>query len=200
MDLSNLAAQANLLVTLSKFNFYYLLWFMVFLWGFNLINWWVLNSALNVFGIYPRHLIGLPGIFFSPFLHGDFNHLFFNSIPLIALANFVLIGGLTLFIDVTLFIVIGSGILVWLFGRRGIHIGASSLIMGYFGYLLANTYFFQSGMSLIIGIITVYYFGGLVLGLFPTQEKVSWEGHLLGFITGVVASCYFAGVFQGFRL
>ena len=188
MDLSQLANQTNLIIALSKANFPYLMWFIALLWGFNLINWWVFNSFFNVFGIYPRSLRGLPGIFFSPFLHADFNHLFFNTIPLLALANFVLMQGLPTFIHVTFYIVVISGALVWLIGRRGIHIGASSLIMGFWSYLLDFAYFHQTSFTLIIAIITIYYFGGLILGLFPTQEKVSWEGHLTGFLGGLVAA------------
>lgn len=193
MNLDNIASHLNFLVTASKVNFSYLLWFMGFLWGLNLINWFFLRSTLNYFGIIPRRLVGLPGIFLSPFLHADFNHLFFNSFPLIVLANLVLLNGLDRFLEVTFIIVVLSGLGVWLVGRRGIHIGASSLIMGYWSYLLANAYFYQNGMSLIIGIVTVYYFGSLVLGLFPSEEKVSWEGHLIGFLSGIVTASYFAG-------
>ena len=196
MDLSSWATEANLIITLSKANFDYLLWLLAFLWGLNLINWWLLNSFLNHFGIIPRHILGIPGIFISPFLHADFNHLFFNSIPLLALANFVLMQGLPMFLKVTFYIVTLSGILVWLFGRRGIHIGASALIMGYWSYLLANAYFYPSGTSLIIGIITIYYFGGLILGLFPSEQKVSWEGHLSGFFAGLFTALYFAGLLR----
>lgn len=187
MNLASIAEQTNLIIAVSKINFPYLMMFMAALWAFNIMNWYVFNSFFNRFGIYPRHIVGIPGIFLSPFLHGDFNHLFFNSIPLVALANFVLLQGVSQFVEVTLYIVVGSGILVWLFGRRGIHIGASSLIMGYWSYLIGYAYYYQSGVTIIVAIITLYYFGGLFLGLFPSEEKVSWEGHLMGFLAGIFA-------------
>ncbi len=142
---------------------------------------------LNVLGIYPRHWFGLPGIFCHPFLHGNFNHSFFNSIPLLVLVDFLLIEGLPHFIKVSLTIIVLSGIAIWCVGRRGIHIGASSLIMGYWSYLLVNAYRNPSVATIILAIVCLYYFGGFLFDLFPRAEKVSWEGHLCGFLAGLVA-------------
>ena len=90
----------------------------------------ITGYRLNILGIQPRRLLGLPGILFSPFLHADFNHLFFNSIPLLVLTDFILIEGAPTYIHVSLTIILVSGFAVWCFGRRAIHIGASGLIMG----------------------------------------------------------------------
>jgi membrane associated rhomboid family serine protease len=142
---------------------------------------------LNRLGVYPRHLLGVPGIFFHSFLHGDFNHLFFNSIPLFVLVDFILIEGLPVFLHISLTIILLSGAAVWCFGRRAIHIGASSLIMGYWGYLLLNAYQHPSVSTVILAIVCLYYFGGFLFDLFPREEKVSWEGHLFGFLAGIVS-------------
>jgi membrane associated rhomboid family serine protease len=107
-------------------------WLLAGLWVFNIINWVVFRSRLDVFGIYPRSVRGLFGIIFAPFLHGDFNHLFFNSIPLFALGMFILALGRDVFIAVSILIALLSGFLVWLFGRKYLHIGASGVITGYF--------------------------------------------------------------------
>lgn len=148
----------------------------------------LLKHRLVILGIYPRHLIGLPGIIFSPFLHGNFEHLFFNSIPLFVLVDFVLMEGMQQFLMVSLYIIIGSGILLWILGRRGIHIGASSLISGYFGYLITNAYRHPSISAIILAAICLYYFSSILLGLFPQEDKVSWEGHVFGFITGIAVA------------
>ena len=147
---------------------------------------------LNQLGLYPRSVRGLLGIVSHAFLHGDFNHLFFNSIPLLVLVDFILIQGITVFIQVSLIIILLSGIAVWCFGRRGIHIGASSLIMGYFSYLLVNAYRNPSVSTIILAIVCLYYFGGFLFDLFPREEKVSWEGHLFGFLAGL-AAVYYSG-------
>lgn len=156
----------------------------------NIINR-LLGNRLNYLGIIPRTARGLIGVFFSPFLHRDFNHLFFNSIPLFVLANLVLLNGRTAFYIISFITIALSGLGVWLFGRRAIHVGASGLIMGYFGYLLANVYFSINTTTIILGILCLYYFGGLVINLFPGEKDVSWEGHVFGFIAGIItAYCY----------
>ena len=104
------------------------------LWVFNYANWWT-GSKLNKFGIRPRKAIGLIGIPLAPFLHGNFNHLFFNSLPLFFLGLFIMSLDPKLFYESTIVITILAGFGVWCVGRRGIHIGASALISGYFGLI-----------------------------------------------------------------
>lgn len=168
---------------------YILPWLYCFagLWGFNILNW-ILGSPLNVFGIYPRHFFGLLGIVFSPFLHKNFSHLFFNSIPLFALGLAILAKGLPTFLKVTIVVVVLGGFGVWLFARRAVHIGASGLVSGYFGYILAIAYFESSFIAWLLAIVVVYYFGSIFLGIFPQEEKVSWESHFFGFIAGIASA------------
>ena len=161
------------------------------IWLINIVNWIFLRSRLNVLGIYPRNIFGLIGIPLSPIFHGNFNHLFFNSIPAIPLVLFVLLGGLPAFVMVTAIIVIGGGFLVWLFGRRAIHLGMSGVISGYFSFLLLNAYRHVTVMSLLLAVVVLYYFGSIFLGLFPRDKGVSWEAHVFGFAMGIVASFYY---------
>lgn len=99
----------------------------------------------------------------------------------------VLLKGYPTFYAATLIIVLISGIITWLIGRRAFHLGASSLIMGYWSYLLIQAYFERTAMALILGAVSLYYFGGLLLSLFPEEPGVSWEGHVSGFIAGIAA-------------
>ncbi len=151
----------------------------------------LLRYRLNYLGIYPRHPLGLPGILFHPFLHGSFNHLFFNSIPLFVLLLFILTLNISTFIGVTLFVMLISGFAIWLFGRPGLHIGASGLIMGYFGYLLVFAWRHPSILSYLLAIISLYYFGSILLSIFPNEEKSSWEGHLFGLLAGIITAYTF---------
>lgn len=139
-------------------------------------------------GIVPRHLMGLPGIFFAPFLHGNFTHLLFNALPLFLLSNLILMRGVWLFLNVTLFIMLVGGFATWLFGRRALHVGSSTVIMGYFGFLIGRAYLFHTFFDYFTLIIAIYYFGGILLGLVPTRKGVSWEGHLFGFAAGIAAA------------
>lgn len=165
---------------------------LLWLWGFNLVNWLLLRSKLNVLGIYPRNAFGLLGIIFSPFLHGNFTHLFFNTIPLFALGMFILALGQNVFIAVSVLIALISGFLVWLFGRKYLHIGASGVISGYFGFLLSLAYFHPTIISIVLALVTIYYFGSIFAGIIPTSEAISWECHLTGLISGMfVMYCFY---------
>ncbi len=172
--------------------FYILPWLYGFagLWGFNILNW-ILGSPFNAFGIHPRRFFGLLGIFFSPFLHKNFSHLFFNSIPLFALGLAILAKGLFTFLKITSVVVVLGGFGVWLFARRAVHIGASGVVSGYFGYILTTAYFESSFTAWLLAIVVIYYFGSIFLGIFPQEEKVSWESHFFGFIAGIASALPF---------
>lgn len=157
------------------------------MWAVNIVNW-LFGSPLNLLGIYPRSVFGLIGIIFAPILHGNFNHVFFNSIPFFVLGMFILMLGQNLFIGVTVVIALLQGFLVWLFGRKYLHIGASGVISGYFGFLLALAYFNPTLISLILAFVTLYYFGSIIFGILPTSKLISWESHLAGLITGVAVA------------
>jgi membrane associated rhomboid family serine protease len=169
-----------------KHNSFFVLKFIALLWIIQLINFST-HYKLNVLGIYPRRIRGLIGIICSPFIHGDFSHLLLNSVPLFVLANLVLLKGETSFYIITLIIIILGNLAVWLFAKRGIHIGASGVIMGYFGFLLANAYYQFNTTALILAILCVYYFSGLILLLIPGGKGISWEGHIFGFLAGIAA-------------
>ena len=197
MTLNEIATQTDIIITTTKANFPLLIKLLGALWIINIINWILLGSRLNIFGVYPRKIWSLPGIWISPILHADANHLFFNSIPLLVLADLMLLNGLHHVMLTTFYIVTLGGVFLWILGRPGMHIGASNLIMGYFGYLLSRAFYQPSAMAIILALISIYYFGGLILGLFPTRERISWEGHLLGFISGILVAFYYSSLWQG---
>ncbi len=149
----------------------------------------ILGNRLLLLGIVPRQAYGLLGVVFAPLLHADFNHLFFNMIPLLILGNFVLIeSNLVVFIEVTVFVTLLSGILIWCFGHTGLHVGASALITGYWGFLISNILNQGTFITVILGLISLYYFVGLFFGIFPGKKGVSWEGHLFGLLAGIASS------------
>lgn len=159
------------------------------LWVIQVINF-ASGYRLNYLGLVPRHLYGLVGIPCHTFLHDSFSHLFFNSIPLFFLIDFVLVTNIHNFIIISISIILINSILLWLFGRKGIHIGASGLVMGYFGFILASPLSYGSSLNIILAILCLYYLSGLFFNLLPTRERVSWEGHLFGFIGGIITARY----------
>lgn len=185
--LENIASDVKLVESTIFFYLNYTLGLILLLGFINVINK-LTNNILFVFGIIPRHIFGLLGIFCSPFLHGNFNHLFFNAIPLFFLMNMILVYGQVVFIKASLIIMVLSGGLTWLFGRTAIHLGASGVIMGYFGFLAINAYLAPSFLSLMLIVLCLYYFGGLVASLIPIDsDGVSVEGHIFGFLSGIAA-------------
>lgn len=184
MSFSHVTQQLTIAIAALKANALISMMLVGWLWGIHLINVLV-GMRLNWLGLRPRRLSGLIGVITSPFLHGDFNHLFFNSIPLFILIDFMFAVTAQSFWPITVAIVIVSGVATWVFGRNGIHIGASSLVMGYWGFLLAIAFYQPSIMNIILVVIMLYYLGGLALNLLPTAERVSVEGHILGAISGV---------------
>jgi len=157
------------------------------LWGVHIFNF-LLGYRLNVLGLRPRSVPGILGIFFMPFLHGDFAHLIANSVPFFVLVNMLVLKGWTHFWTVSFYIVAIGGGAVWLLGRRAIHIGASGLNMGYMGYLLADVYFYPSPIGVILGVLCVYYFGTMLVGVIPLEDRESWEGHLFGLLSGMAVA------------
>ncbi|WJG08446.1 rhomboid family intramembrane serine protease [Aliiglaciecola sp. LCG003] len=166
-----------------KFVFYFILTFAII----ELVNI-ISNRSLNVFGIYPRELFGLRGILLSPLLHRDIFHFGANIVTLAIFSWLVLQYGRNKFFAITLFIVLSSGLMVWILGRSAMHIGASGLVYGYLGFLFLGGLLAERFKLLFISLIVTFFYGGLIFGVFPTRTFVSWESHLFGFITGLVAA------------
>lgn len=184
--MSNILNELQTILAVLQSNVSMALWILSIFWIVFFVNL-LLGQRLNILGIFPRRIWGLPGILFAPFLHANLTHLIFNSVPLFVFTDFLLIFGLHKFLCISLVIILGSGFGIWLLGRKALHIGASALIMGYFSYLLVMAYKHPSLLTVLLAIIAIYYFGGLFLNLFPREERVSWEGHLFGFLAGLAA-------------
>lgn len=157
------------------------------MWMVEIVNW-QLDHRLNEFGVTPRTNQGLIGIVLSPFLHTGFDHLFVNTLPVLFLGTFAALQGRRPFLLTILIIIIGEGFLLWCFGRTAVHVGASGLAFGLFGYLVARAWYHRGLWSLAVGVVVVVFYGGLLVGLSPTIKGMSWEGHLFGLIAGVLSA------------
>ena len=124
----------------------------------------------------------------SPFLHSSFNHVLSNTIPFLALGSLVAFRGKQTLLGVSAFIILLGGGGVWLVGRSAFHVGASGLVFGYFGYLVARGWYNRRPSSILIAVAVFLLYGGLLLGALPTMGFISWEAHLFGLIAGVLAA------------
>jgi len=149
----------------------------------------VAGGALLSYGIVPRTVSGLRGILFAPFLHANLNHLLANTIPFVVLGWLVMLRDSRHFGRVTIAAMLGAGVFSWLLGAPGsVHIGASGVIFGYLGFLMVSGWYARTIGSVLLSIGVTAAWGGLVLGVLPTTPGVSWQGHLGGFVGGVLAA------------
>lgn len=182
--IDTLTASLNLIIMQTQNNLTILGFILLIPWSIFFISR-IINSLL-LLGIMPRQSRGIPGILLAPLLHAHFNHIFFNSIPLLVLSNFILINGFAYYAIVTLLITVISGAAIWCFAKPGLYIGASALITGYWGLLLSNSYQQASATTIILGVLSLYYFAGIFWGVFPGKKGVAWLGHLFGLLAGLL--------------
>jgi len=158
-------------------------------WVTEILDFFIPGRWLDSFGIQPRTMSGLVGIFLAPMLHGGLAHLAANTVPFLTLGFLVLLRGMGTFIGVSLLVIVLGGLGVWLLAPgNSVHIGASGLIFGYIGYLLARGYFERSFGSLAIAAVVALVYGGALWGVLPTDPRISWQGHLFGFLAGIVTA------------
>lgn len=166
--------------------------FVITFWVVEIVDLIVYGGQLDQYGILPRHIIGLRGILWSPFLHGNLAHLIANTGPFLILGWLVMVQETTDFFWVTAITMLVAGGGVWLFGAPAYHIGASSLIFGYLGFLLFRGLFERNLGSIALSLVVGFIYGGLIWGVLPGQPGISWEGHLFGLIGGVLAARFLA--------
>lgn len=159
---------------------------VVVLWLFiELADFLIFRGGLDKYGIMPRTISGLIGIPLMPFLHGGFRHLFANAFPFLILGYICLKGEKGRFIDATILIVLVGGLGTWLIGRSSYHIGASGLVYGYFGYVMARGIFEKRLKWAVLAIVVGIFFGSMIFGVIPSMaSQISWEGHLCGMLVG----------------
>ncbi len=155
------------------------------LWAIEIIDL-IPGINLDAFGVRPRTLGGLIGIPLMPFLHGDFSHLLSNTFPFLILGYIVLKAERKTFILATISITLLGGLGVWLVGRgESVHIGASGLVYGYFGYVITRAFIERNFIWIITGIVVLFFYGSLLTGALPIHDQpISWEGHLFGMLAG----------------
>jgi membrane associated rhomboid family serine protease len=161
-------------------------------WLVFLVNNLMFGGHFHQYGIVPRQLSSWPGILFAPFLHGSYQHLAANTLPLVILGGIICARSRGEFIIVTVAGILLGGGLTWLFARNACHIGASGLIFCYFGYLASLALFHRTFGTLLLSVVCIIGYGGIARGIVPTSTGISWESHLGGLIAGVALASLMA--------
>lgn len=147
------------------------------------------GNALDLYGIEAREVEGLPGILTAPFLHGGWQHLISNSIPFAVLGFLVLLGGVARWVLSSLISIVSSGLAAWfLTPADTIILGASGLIFGWLTYLIARGLWSRQASQVVLGVIVLFFYGGLIWGVLPGAAGISWQAHLGGAVGGVLAA------------
>ena len=153
-----------------------------------------LPVSFSGLGLRSWDLAGLRGIVLGPLLHVSWAHLLANSGPLLVLGCLVAVEGTRRFWAVTAVVAVVGGAGTWLVNAPGtLTIGASGLVFGYFGYVVARV--LAPGRvahrilyALIALIVIVLYGGSMLAGVFGVAQGVSWQAHLFGAIGGAIAA------------
>lgn len=164
--------------------------FPVVLWAVHLISL-LFNDDLSKLGLLPRNFLGLLGILTSPLIHADFSHLISNTIPLIVLGYIIFYFYPKVSYMLFIFIYLVTGLLVWIFARQVFHIGASGIVYGLVSFLFFSGIFRRDNTSIALALVITFLYGGLVWGMIPGWKGISWESHLFGAITGLIAAYLF---------
>ncbi len=154
----------------------------------------VFDLDFSFLGVKPLSAEGLPGIILFHFLHGDWEHLFANSVPILVLGTSLYYFYRPIANKILLILIFSTGLLTWCGARSGVHIGASALVYGLSFFLMLSGFIRRDRKLVIISLIVVFLYGSLVWGLYPKyaiENNISWEGHLSGFVMGIVLAFYY---------
>ena len=164
--------------------------FLLLMWLVKIIE---VNFQISFvrYGIFPKTIDGLKGILFSPFIHKDFTHLINNSYPILILGGmlFTIYRKIATQLFVWLYFI--AGFWLWIIGRPSFHIGASGLIYALASFLLVSGIIRKNPRLTAVSMLVIFLYGSMIWGLLPTKEPISWEGHLAGFIAGIIVALFY---------
>ena len=145
------------------------------------------------YGLHTREIAGLPGIILSPFLHGSIGHILSNTLPFLSLSGLLVFFYPRLWPRVLAALWLGTGAMVWTLGRDVTHIGASGVVYALAAFLAFSGIFRRDFRAIVVSLVVLFYYGGMIVGVLPGQEGVSWESHLLGLVMGAFSGWLFRG-------
>lgn len=158
---------------------------VVVLWLIRLVES-LFGFEFYIFGILPRETQGLIGILTSPLVHANWEHLIANTVPIFILTSILFFFYRMKSLYILPLLWLTAGLMTWTIGRVSWHIGASSVIYALASFLVFGGLFSKNIKLIIVSVIVVAAYYGLIFGIFPGAEGISWEGHLSGFLSGLL--------------
>lgn len=149
---------------------------------------WTLGADFSVLGILPRAASGLLGIVTAPLLHGSFEHLAANALAILILLTLSLYAYPRASIRALPLIWLGSGVVTWLIGRSSLHLGASGITHGLMFFVFVMGVLRRDRPAIGTALAAFFLYGGMFLSIFPHDPHISWEAHLGGGVSGLVAA------------
>jgi membrane associated rhomboid family serine protease len=146
-------------------------------------------------GVVPKQLSGLKGILFMPWIHAhsDVKHILNNSVPAFLLMTLLFYSYKEIALKVFLLSWFLTGLFLWVFGANNgaHHIGMSGVIYSLAAFLFTSGVLRKYLPLQALALFIVFLYGSMIWGIFPTKERISWEGHLSGMIIGVFSAFYY---------
>jgi len=164
--------------------------FLLLMWLVKIIE---VNFQISFvrYGIFPQTIDGLKGILFSPFIHKDFTHLINNSYPILILGGMLFAIYHKIATQLFVWLYFTAGFWLWVIGRPSFHIGASGLIYALASFLLVSGIIRKDPRLTAVSMLVIFLYGSMIWGLLPTKGPISWEGHLAGFIAGILVAIFY---------
>lgn len=159
------------------------------IWGVSLFALFAAPQLVSLLAVVPRRLDGLPGVLGMPFVHDSLGHLMANTVPLIVFGLMLVVRGLRYFLGVALVVALLGGLALWAFGRNAMHIGASGVVFGLFGFLVVRGLYERRLTSIAVTVLVTFSYGAsMLIGIVPTTGPISWEAHLFGLLAGILTA------------
>nr|WP_184868476.1 rhomboid family intramembrane serine protease [Kutzneria kofuensis] len=162
------------------------------IWAIQVVNALLGYHLSYEFGVQAWNPLSLPEVFTAPFLHYGWDHIEGNSGPLFIFGFLAAFRGVRKFVSVTVLIIVVSGLGAWLTSAPGsVTAGASGVVFGYFGYIMVRGLFDRHGIDIVIGVVMALSFAYQFSVIVPGTPGVSWQGHLFGFVAGILGGWIF---------
>ncbi len=157
-----------------------------------ILQGWIAQQQFQLhaesYGLMPRVSSSLGGIFTMPLFHASTSHLWGNLLAIFCLSFLLALLAPGLLLRAIIIMWIGGGTVLWLIGRPLWHIGASGLVYGLIAWFPAMALMRRNYSYTVLSLVVFIYYGSAIWGLLPADPGISYEGHISGLLSGILAA------------